>query len=210
LIGEFHGSRDAADVQTLWPADYVLRLTYRLGADRLRLTAMLHNPDRMSLPFGLGYHPYFRVAPAGGSGEDCQVTAGAASYWELSDGLPTGVRRPVDAAHNLNVPRRFADLQLDDVLTDLPTQHLPGAENLYLRGTARHGPGTLGLHLLTSADFRELVLFTPPHRQAICLEPYTCTTDALNLQPRGIDTGLRVLPPGATWEGIVELRLSLS
>src|SRR5437870_2675642 len=80
----------------IWPADYELRLTYRLTADCLRLTAAVQNPDAASLPFGLGFHPYFRVAPAGGSGEDCLVTAAATEYWELADSLPTGVRRPVD------------------------------------------------------------------------------------------------------------------
>ena len=26
-------------------------------------------------------------------------------------------------------------------------------------------------------------------RAAVCLEPYTCVTDAINLQPRGVDAG---------------------
>ena len=54
-----------------------------------------------------------------------------------------------------------------------------------------------------SPDFRDLVLFTPPHRQAVCIEPYTCPTDAINLQARGLDAGWRVLDPGATWEALV-------
>jgi aldose 1-epimerase len=59
--------------------------------------------------------------------------------------------------------------------------------------------------LTVAPDFRELVAFTPPHRQAVCLEPYTCTTDAINLQQAGIDAGWRVLAPGASWSGDVEL-----
>ena len=50
--------------------------------------------------------------------------------------------------------------------------------------------------------FREVVVYTPPNRDAVCLEPYTCVTDAINLQSRGIDAGWRVLEPGAefrTW-----------
>jgi aldose 1-epimerase len=34
------------------------------------------------------------------------------------------------------------------------------------------------------------------------MEPYTCVTDAINLQQRGIDAGWRVLQPGdefLTW-----------
>ena len=33
----------------------------------------------------------------------------------------------------------------------------------------------------------------------LCIEPYTCATDALNLQARGVDAGLLTLPPGGRW-----------
>ena len=45
------------------------------------------------------------------------------------------------------------------------------------------------------------MIFTPPHREAVCLEPYTCITDAINLHQQGKDAGLLVLSPGETWEG---------
>jgi aldose 1-epimerase len=55
-----------------------------------------------------------------------------------------------------------------------------------------------GLQVLQvfDASFREIVAYTPPHGRSVCLEPYTCVTDAVNLAPRGIDTGWRVLAPG--------------
>ena len=52
-----------------------------------------------------------------------------------------------------------------------------------------------------------MVVFTPPHRQAFCVEPYTCVTDAINLQQQGIDAGLIVLQPGQRWQSALELRL---
>jgi hypothetical protein len=33
----------------------------------------------------------------------------------------------------------------------------------------------------------------------VSIEPYTCATDALNLQARGIDAGLLRLAPGEHW-----------
>jgi aldose 1-epimerase len=39
------------------------------------------------------------------------------------------------------------------------------------------------------------------------VEPYTCITDAINLQQRGVEAGLLVLPPGGRWTGVVELRV---
>jgi aldose 1-epimerase len=200
LTGEFHAATDAPDCSPLWPADYRLRLTYRLLPGALRLEAHVDNPDARPLPFGLGYHPYFLVAPP----EVCTVRVPAHRYWELEESLPTGNRVVLDRTRNLNEDRAFVDLTVDEVLTDLPRS----AEQLPERGVVRRG--TLSVGLLGSPAFREMVVFTPPHREAVCLEPYTCTTDAINLQQRGIDAGLRVLAPGEAWSAIVELHAALS
>jgi aldose 1-epimerase len=60
-----------------------------------------------------------------------------------------------------------------------------------------------------SADFQELVAFTPPWTSAICLEPYTCTTDAINLQQQGFEAGLRILQPGETWTGCIDIEVQM-
>ena len=70
------------------------------------------------------------------------------------------------------------------------------------------GDPAVGLEIAQLCDpiFRDFVIYTPPNRQAVCMEPYTCITDAINLESQGIDAGLRVLDPGAeleTWIDIV-------
>jgi aldose 1-epimerase len=204
VTGAFRCSLDDPDSRPLWPADHEIRLTYRLGAGTLRLEAEVRNPDEVPLPFGLGYHPYFRLpfVPEGRA-EDCAVCVPAAEYWVLEENLPTGERRPVDAGRDLNQARAFGGLSLDDVLTGLQARP-PRLDGLIERAAVQGGPGA-PLRLFCSPDFRELVVFTPPHRQAFCVEPYTCTTDAINLQARGVEAGWRVLPPGGTWAGVVEL-----
>jgi aldose 1-epimerase len=205
VTAAFRGTLDAPDCRELWPADYEIRLTIRLGLGSLRLEAEVTNPDRVPLPFGLGYHPYFRLPfVAGEKAEECLVEVPAREYWVLEESLPTGAKVPVDAARDLNRPRRYGELKLDDVLTDLPAG--PGTGGLRERALVQGAPGAT-LRLLASADFREMVVFTPPHRQAFAAEPYTCTTDAINLQQRGTDAGLRVLPPGGSWSGVVEMRV---
>ena len=68
-----------------------------------------------------------------------------------------------------------------------------------------------GLYLLfADRVFRELVLFTPPHRQSVAIEPYTCSADAQNLANRGIDSGWQVIPPGGAWDAVVEYRWALN
>jgi aldose 1-epimerase len=206
LTGEFQGSVDAPDCRQLWPADYRLRVTYRLSAQQLRIEAEVHNPDRTPLPYGLGYHPYFRTHPgAGATAEECQVEVLASSYWVLEDMTPTGEIRPVQGARDLQRPRPFRDVTVDDVLTQLTDRD---RGDLPLRGSMRWRSG-LSLGVRTSRDFREIVVFTPPHRESFCIEPYTCATDAINLQQRGVDAGWRVLPPGEKWQGVVELVLTV-
>lgn len=203
ITGVFRCSQDGADSRPLWPADHEIRLTYRLGASRLRLEAEVHNPDRVGLPFGLGYHPYFRMpfAPEC-TADECLLSVPARSFWKLDASLPTGEHLPVDASCDLNSPRRFAELSVDTVLTDLP----PAGGDLPERAALQGLPG-VSLKVHAGAGFRDLVIFTPPHRQAFCVEPYTCTTDAVNLQVRGVEAGWQVLPPGATRRFDVEFRI---
>jgi aldose 1-epimerase len=204
--GAFRCSLDDPASRPLWPADHEIQITYRLGSRWLLVEAVVRNPDSVPLPFGLGYHPYFRV-PVGDAGqlEDCVVTVPARSYWQLEDNLPTGERRPVDTARDLNRPRPFGELNFDDVLTDLPATTW-GEDGLVERGTMQ-GTGGTRLRLRCAPAFRELVVFTPPHRQAFCIEPYTCATDAVNLQACGIEAGWLALPPGGTWSAAVEVRV---
>jgi aldose 1-epimerase len=188
----------AKDERTNWPAQYKLLLTIRLMGTALRYESEIHNPDRQSLPFGLGYHPYFTATP------DCLVQTPARSRWLLQDSLPTGDREPLSAKLDLREPRPVEGLTLDDVYTGFPDV-VPDRDGLVDRGRIEY-PGAGVLRVRTSPAFRELVLFTPPHRQAVCAEPYTCPTDAVNLTNAGMKVGWQVLQPGERWEGVVEYR----
>lgn len=202
LTGEFRCSVDAPASLAHWPADHQIRLTIRLSQNTLRLEALITNPDTKPLPWGLGYHPYFRVPFVEIARDlECFVEAPAKEYWVLDGNLPTGERRTVDDTRDLNSPRRFADLSLDDVLTTLPARK-PRADGLVELGSITGAPGE-PMRVFCSDSFRHVVVFTPPHRQAFCIEPYTCTTDAINLG----DPGWGVLPPGASTTLVVELRV---
>ncbi len=198
VTAEFEGSRHAMEVCQLWPADYALQATYRLGESHLRFEAAVTNSGPNPLPFGLGFHPYFRCAAFGG--DDALIAIDAGKQWQLVESLPTGALVPYYWAPH---EKRFAELQLDDLLTDLPLNRQDAR-------SCGHIESEDGRRLVVEAshDFRELVVFTPPHRQAICFEPYTCITDAINLHQRGLDTGLTVLAPGETWHGWVQVSIT--
>jgi aldose 1-epimerase len=145
----------------------------------------------------LGTHPYFR-APLlpGGRLADCTIESPTSEFWELHDCLPTGRRLPVNERLDLRDGSYLQELHLDDVLTGVDC---PGPQfDLILQDERA------GLQVVQQCPpiFREVVVFTPPQRSAVCLEPYTCTTDAVNLQAQGLDAGWRVLGPGSefhTW-----------
>ncbi|MFL5339125.1 MAG: aldose 1-epimerase, partial [Gemmataceae bacterium] len=184
VTAEFQGSVDAPETLAYWFTDYRIALTVELRADRLAFVARIENPDTKPLPWGLGYHPYFTAA------DETRVSSPASVLWELHDSIPTGRRVPVDAAHDLRTPRRFAELNLDSLYTDFGP-----ATELFRQGVVEH-VGVGRVEVWADPEYRELVAFTPPHRQAVCLEPYTCANDAVNLQARGIEAGWRVLQPG--------------
>ena len=200
ITGQFRLSQDAPQVAELWPADFLIEVTYTLGKNRLASHVRVTNPDTKPLPWGFGTHPYFRLPQKPGGDEDqCTVSAPVAETWELKDLLPTGNRLPVAATLGLNGNRPYSELKFDDVFTRLQF------EDGWC--TCRLADHDAGVEVIFRFDrlFRELVIYTPPARGAICMEPYTCVTDAINLQARGIDAGLRVLQPGETAEGTMVL-----
>jgi aldose 1-epimerase len=195
---EFQGSIDAPESLAYWPADYRIRISVELRANSLAITAFITNPDTKPLPWGLGYHPYFCV-PLMNSGraEDSLMAINSKSRWELAENIPTGKRLPSDWSS----PRRFGELALDDIFTDFQVT----SDGLVQVGRIEQ-PGVGVVDVLVDAHFRELVVFTPPHRGAVCLEPYTCTTDAVNLQARGVVAGWQTLEPGESRSVKVQYR----
>ena len=195
LTGEFLLSRDAPERQAQWPADARLTVTYTVRERGLRADIVVTNPDQVPLPWGLGTHPYFRL-PLGtaGSAQQCRIHAMAGKQWLLDQCFPTGAQVDVPAEKDLRRDWKYGSCHLDDVYTDLT---IASDGECHRIDAAAAGLSMIQRH---SSDFRELVVFTPKDRSVICLEPYTCTTDAVNLQARGLDAGLRELQPGESAE----------
>ena len=197
VVGEFQLSIDAPDRRPYWPADCRIRIRYEVRGAALRATIDIHNPDTAPLPWGFGTHAYFRLPLSPDTAaQQCLIEASASEEWELIDCLPTGRRHPVPPERDLRDGAEFGRVRLDNVMTGL--QYESGC----LKCVVMDPEAGLQVTQLCPDVFRELVAFTPPGRNAVCLEPYTCVTDAINLQAKGIDAGLRVLPPGGhfrTW-----------
>lgn len=204
LHGDFQLSVNAPDAKEQWPGDGLLSVIYRLTHDRLRIDLRVRNMGAGPFPFGVGLHPYFQL-PVDPDVARYVLHAPARTVWPLVDSLPTGERHQIPDELNWNRPRTIGGTRLDTVYGDLGAIREDDG-GLLLRATLGHTERPGRLELWTTADFRESVLFTPPHRKAVCLEPYTCVTDAVNLQAQGVDAGWRELPAGGHWAGMVEFR----
>jgi aldose 1-epimerase len=192
IKGEFQLSKDASDA--VWPADARIKITYTLQANALRVDTVIDAADGNAMPFGLGFHPYFVMA--GAPLNDWTLAANASTLWRAEGNLPTGEQVTVPAALDFRASRLIGDTVLDTLYGDVSLRE--GGEVARLSGPSAE--------LLVNIDsaFGELLLFTPPHRQAVAIEPYTCATDAANLESRGVKAGWRVLAPGEVFTSWVE------
>lgn len=187
VVGEFHAEVDDPALLSQWPADFRVRCEYELRGNTLVGRFRIDNPGTTPLPFGFGTHPYFRL-PAGG-GARCVLTAPVTRRWELLDMQPTGRQIELGSDCPLADGVTLGDRRFDDVYTgirgDGPTW-----------STLVHDPVS-GLRVKQTVErlFRECVVYVPPHREAVCLEPYSFLPDAFRWQAQ-FDAGLRVLAPG--------------
>ncbi len=201
-VAEFQASVDGPELLAHWPADFRIAVAYELVGHALTSEVLIENTGDGPLPFGFGTHPYFRV-PLGGSGpgDNCLVTVPAASYWELTDMLPTGRKFAATGNRGLSLGMRFAETHLDDVFTNLT--YTAGRVQTTIADPANRRT----LEMSFDEQCRECVVYNPPHRQAICIEPYTCVPDAYALSKHDVETGLRVLAPGETFSTRIDIRL---
>lgn len=201
VVGQFQASVDDDALAGRWPADFRITAEYRISGNTLASEFAIENPDERPLPFGFGTHPYFRVPLGGTDAGQCRVTVPVATCWELTDLLPTGRNTPGplcdQLAHGMNV----GQMKLDNVFGGLQF------ENDRLTATI-HDAGS-GRTLSETFDdrFTACVVFNPPHREAVCIEPYTTVPDPFSLREKGIDPNLIILAPGESFRTRIEIRV---
>jgi aldose 1-epimerase len=184
-----------------WPWATSLVVITRLVQGVLDQRFLVHNHGPEPLPFGLGTHPWFPDRLDGQRG-DTVVWCPGRARWVLDEGVPTGEIEAVEGGRfDLRSGRALGGQAYDDLWTDLHRR-----PNGWSEAHIEYGERTLSV--MASPEFREWVVFAPTNRPVICLEPYTCATDAPNLHARGLDSGMIVLEPGGSWEARILIGLS--
>jgi aldose 1-epimerase len=197
-----------ADAKRQFPFPCTLTVTTRLRDGVLEQEIAVRNTGDGSLPMGFGTHPWFHATLEGERREAAQVRVPGNRYWELENLLPTGRTIPVTQVpdkYDLRDWHQLSEDEYDDVFTDLVRR-----DDGWSAAGIRYENVGLELVVEASPEFREWVIYAPKDRSVVCLEPYTCTTNAVNLQRQGIDAGLIVLPAGDTWTGVIKTFLRKS
>ncbi|MEO2010163.1 MAG: aldose 1-epimerase [Pirellulaceae bacterium] len=189
--GVFRASEVDLSILDQWPADFEITTEYTLGNNQLVSKFTMRSFER-PLPCGLGLHPYFRF--------DLQTDSPAVTMkvpvsqrWPLDNMNPTGTIESVGT--QLSAGTVVNQLELDDVYStnEIASDADPHEASL--------GTADLGVSIRFDADFSQCVVYTPPHREAICIEPYTCVPNAIAQVGSEEQNrfGLRVLPADSQW-----------
>ncbi len=209
-------SQDFSDIGRQYPFPFKIEITYTIKDAVLTMHAMIKNTGKSNMPMGFGIHPYFRVdiypkrvpiiskfRAAKVDVSKAVITVPANKYWELDEVLvPTGKQHDVKDTLDLRNGQPFTKLKLDHVFTDVNLVDGVSRCSIKNKDTGH------GMVMESDAQFRELVVYTPPDRNAICFEPYTCPTDAINLEAKGIPAGVIVLAPDEVFSATVRIYLT--
>lgn len=188
------------DIFEQYPFRVRVQVRYTVHDGRLRADFSVSNIGDRTLPMGLGIHPWVPTAKRAGSRAPAMLRVPARRVWELNRWMPTGRRLDVGGTpHDLREGRPLAAQFYDDVWTDVVRSRDGWSE------TAVADPDAAAeTYVRADPSFREWCIYAPVDDDVVCPEPYTCVTDAVNLEANGTtDTGLVALRPHRAWRGSV-------
>ena len=170
----------------LWPFAFRAEQYFVLSPDGLTVEFEITNTDMQPTPAAFGLHPYFPRSPA------MTLQFAAASVWlDRADEQIPDRSEPVPDAWNHATARPPVE----------------GIDNCFAGWTrpVRIAWPDRGLALSITADaaLAHLVVFIPPGRDIIAVEPVANMNDGLNRMEGGSGHGFTVLAPGATLRGSI-------
>jgi galactose mutarotase-like enzyme len=141
-----------------YPWAFRAELSFALAGQRLRISARVHNQSSTTMPFALGYHPYFLVTDKRGVRIDTRAT------------------RAFDNVTKQTQPFRGFDLDSSEVDLHL-LDHGSSASALHFADGSQ-------ISLSGSGDFTHWVVWSLAGKDFVCLEPWTAPGNALNTGDR--------------------------
>jgi aldose 1-epimerase len=193
--------KEGTDWFKLFPFAHTFKLAITVKEGSVKFTYTVENTGAGPVPFGLAFHPWFLYQ---GSRAQTFLQVPATHLYEVSDPSPTGLiptGKLLDLEgnpHDLRTARTLEDFVIDDVFQGM-TPDKPA--------TIDFREAHLKITLPATADFTHMVVYTPKEPW-FCVENQTCSTDAINLQPKLKEANLIVVPAGKSHTGTAEFRIA--
>ena len=166
-------------------------MSYILRENELVMIFEAINLGEEAFPFGYGLHPYFLLP---GRREDWFLYFPANKIYELVNILPTGKVEDIPPELDFRSEKSLEGVFMDDLFGEIKRDN-SGSISCWIRNRVSN----FKLTVTSDQNFDYYVLYAPPEHNFICIEPYTCIANAVNLANSGIKTGLRTLSPEETF-----------
>jgi galactose mutarotase-like enzyme len=164
-----------------YPFEVQLDYRFSVTGPALRIEQRIHNAGTAPMPFGCGFHPYFRVPQADKAAARIETTATRA--------FDNVTKQEVALAGPIDLSVKEVDLHLED--------HGRADCALVLGDGAR-------IEVSGSPELARWVIWTVAGKEFVCLEPWTGPGDGLNT-----GRGLLYAAPGETRTLWTEIALKL-
>jgi aldose 1-epimerase len=169
-----------------WPFAYRAEQHFVLTPRSLEIELVVVNTDAAAMPVGIGQHPYFAYTPG------MTLQAEVAQMWEVERDMPVKLSRN-DTVESLARGLKMASATLDNNF--IGWKHM---------ATMRWPETGRRLRMTAQPPLSYLVVYTPPSREFLCVEPVSNTVDWLNLgHLESEQIGGAVLSPGTSIAGRV-------
>jgi aldose 1-epimerase len=176
-----------------WPWPYEARQRLAVAGPRLTLTIEIENTGTRTMPAGIGLHPYFPRRP------DLEISIRAGGVWQTD-------------ASNPGIPTRWSARDPD---ADIFTGKHPDSVDLDhcftgWNRTARldYRDTKLRIDLSANETLPNIVVYCPPDRNVLCLEPVSHVNNAANLSELDPLQRMDSLEPGQRLSGTMIVSVS--
>jgi aldose 1-epimerase len=151
-----------------YPFPFTAEVAYRLDTTGMTCIVTITNTGKTTMPLGIGWHPYFTL-PIPLAELELQLPMVEMLLTDQTN-IPNGMTAPSKTFKKL---RKLRDLEIDACF------HITTTERAT---TLLHDPKeNVSIAVWQEAkDYPYLIVFIPPARDCIALEPLSCAPDAFN------------------------------
>ena len=170
-----------------YPFCFRVIVVYKLSAEgEVTVTTKVFNSDKGQILFSDGWHPYYRLCQ---SIDDLKIEFNVEEKVELNqDKIPSGIKFPLNGSSVQQIDLK--NKSLDDVFRYSSNNKI-NFVNIFSKNSSRK----LNIwHEAGLNKYNYLVLYTPPDRKSIAIEPMTSDINAFNNKE-----GLIIIEPGESW-----------